>query len=103
MYEFIDDKPRCTEADYKQRYNEEVVLINGSSYGKLYKGTGISVAEHPYNDRCRMKAKCANCESSNVEVICASWGVNVGTGDAKMYYELHCMDCEKYTTRGMDD
>jgi hypothetical protein len=103
MYEFITDVPRCTDVYYKQKYTKKVEVYNETKYSKIYRGSGIAVSEHPYNDRCMMKAQCGNCKSSDVEAIYAGWSVNVGTGDAKISYELHCNKCNKFTTRGMDD
>lgn len=103
MYEYTSDTPRCIEKNYKKKYTAKIFIDSEGDYWKVYKGTGIKVDEHPYKDRCHMEEKCGVCGCSNVEVIFAHWSVNVATGDAKVGYELHCKDCNKYTTRGMDD
>ena len=71
-------------------------------YGSTYRGTGIPRAEHPLRWRIAMDA-CLHCDSEEVLVIYARWGVQPHSGDAAWSYVVKCTVCGYYSSWGYDD
>jgi len=90
IYERISDNPEFIEMDYLNKYKKKCTLIKGNQ--DWYKGTGISIEEHPLSKKINMSG-CKNCESNNVKVIAAQRCVHMFSGDVYWDYELFCIDC----------
>jgi hypothetical protein len=95
------------EAGGKPRWSAEgerrpCVCTTHHEYGAIYQGSGIPRAEHPLRWRIAMDA-CLHCDSEEVLVTYAKWGVAPHIGDAYWSYAVRCTECGYYSNWGYDD
>ena len=94
---YLNDTPRCTSEDYRTRYDEPCVFDGGGDGNyDWYRGTGISIKEHPLSDKV-WPGNCGHCKSEDVLVIAAQWNVHPFSGDEYWDCEVACEECGKYT------
>ncbi len=103
LYETVTEVPRIASKDYASRFSEPLIPDGNNDWiGMIYRGSGVSIEEHPLSGRMNMHG-CGECKSSNVLVIYAQWSVSTASGDAYWDYEIVCGDCGKFTARSFSE
>ena len=103
LYEKVQVLLRFASNDWKTLYDNELVPDEGNDWdGKVFRGSGIPIEEHPLKENCNMRG-CGNCDSEHVKVIYAQWSVSVASGDSYWDYELFCEECSMYTSRSFSE
>ena len=103
LYETVEDTPRIASKDFATIYNEPLIADENNDWlGMVFRGSGISVDDHPLKERMNMRG-CGACSSDNVKVIYAQWSVSPHSGDSYWDYEIICADCGKFTARSFNE
>ncbi|NHJ13570.1 MAG: hypothetical protein EAX95_07820 [Candidatus Thorarchaeota archaeon] len=103
LYETVTNEPRIANADYMEIFQDPLIPDEDNSWtAMVYRGTGVSIDEHPLRDRLGMRG-CKNCGSEEVKVIYAQWSVSTASGDAYWDYEIVCSNCGMFTARSFSE
>ncbi|MFX1369045.1 MAG: hypothetical protein ACFFAY_10635 [Promethearchaeota archaeon] len=103
LYETVTETPRIAAKDYATKYSDQIVPDEGNcDFAMTFRGTGISIAEHPLRESAHMRG-CANCEGEDVLVIYAQWSVSTASGDVYWDHEIVCNKCGMFTARSFSD
>lgn len=103
LYERVTDTPSFVSIEYETEFSEPIIPneMNEMAWQEFY-GTGVPFDGHPLEKHINFNG-CGACESSNVNVIYATWSVSTASGDAYWDYEIVCGDCGKFTARSFNE